>query len=431
MEAVEIQTKSINTVLDSAWWDTFIKETQNLTETNTFKNCLSREETALLRSYLMEIIADLAARRTNRHGYRVYIDGRVQTDAEMGKMYDTPPLQGESLEDWVKRAFGDNKFGMIINEGERFHRKLSRLMALKAAPLLEKIGFPQEGVNFSLFIGNYGWTPLGIHQDSAGESVIHFHLGPGNKTMYTWKEKEFRELVDFATFNNRDVEPWLPHAKKFEFGEGDLYFMPTGEYHIGYSDELSLSLTFWTYNHTKFRFARRLHSMITDQFLKESPDLVTPDKNHIDDTSGVVEYFSHFEFTDGMGGKSYKELIDDMYKDLRYSISSNCGYRTSPFPFREEDSVVNIDWVVSNETPFIIKCRESSDKEKLYVYVRGHKFSLNNLPCIVTMLSRINEGGKIGVRELLALLDKDWSEEVGLHILGLVYQHHGIVKVDI
>jgi hypothetical protein len=430
MDTLEIKTKTVDTILDSGWWDTFIRETQNLTETNTFKNCLSREETALMRNYLMEIIIDLGARRTNRYGYRVYIDGKVQTDSEMGKIYDNSPKEGESLEDWVKRAFGDNKFGMIINEGEKFHRKLSQLMAVKAAPLLEKIGFPQEGVNFSLFIGNYGWTPLGIHKDSAGESVIHFHLGPGPKTMYTWKNEDFTKLVDVATFNNKDVEPLLPHAKKFDFGEGDLYYMPNGEYHIGFSDELSLSLTFWTYNHTKFRFARRLHSMITDQFLKENTDLVTPDKNNIDDSSGMSDFYSCFEFTDGMDGKSYKELISELYKDMRYSISSNCGYRTSPFPLRDDDSVVNINWVVSGESPYIIRYRESNDKEKIYIYVRGHKFSLNNLPCIGNMLSRINQGGEISVRDLLNLLDKDWPEEVGLNILGLVYQHHGIIKID-
>jgi hypothetical protein len=430
MDAVHTQTAAKDIILDSGWWDNFIRETKNLTETKTFDNCLSKDDTAMMRGYFMEILADLATRRTNRYGYRVYIDGRVQTEAEMAKIYDSPPLQDESLEDWVKRTFEDKKFGMIINEGERFNRKLSRLMALKAAPLLQKIGYPQEGINFSLFIGNYGWTPLGIHQDSAGESVIHFHLGPGPKTMYTWGHKAFRELVDIATFNNRDVEPLLPNATKFEFGEGDLYFMPNGEYHIGYSDELSLSLTFWTYNHTKFRFSRRLHAMITDQFLKENTELVTPDRNHIDDTTGIAESFSCFEFTDGLEGRSYKELIEEMYKDLRYSISSNCGYRTSPFPFREEASVVGADWSVINETPYVIKYRQSADKEKLYVYVRGHKFSLNNLPCIYTMLNRINEGGEMSVKELLVLLDKDWPEDVGLHILGLLFQHHGIIKID-
>ncbi len=417
-----------NNIFNDEWWDTFIKETKNLTQTTVFKNCLTKQDTKEMRNFLVEILRDLSELRTNQYGYRVYEDGVILDDTEMNRIYDSPPLKNEPLEEWVKRTFGNKKFGMIINEGERFNMELSRKMALRTKPLFNKIGFPKEGVNFSIFIGNYGWTPLGIHQDSAGESVIHFHLGPGPKTMYTWNDEEFRELVNVRTYDNHNIQPLLKYANEFKFEEGDLYFMPTGEFHIGHSDKLSLSVTLWQYNHTKFRFARRIHNMIIDQFIKNSEELVTPDTNELNDISGMTDVLSTFEFTDEMNNFSYEELLTDMYRDLRYSIHSNAGYRTSPFPKLDKDSVINMEDMLILNTPFKILYRESNDKKKLYIYTRGNKLSLNNFKCMCDVIDKINTGVVLKASSLLELLDSSWSDDIGLNFLGIIYQNHGIIK---
>ena len=410
---------------DSNWWDNYLFQTNNLTQPCVFNNSLTANETAVMRKYVLEIIDQLAKYRTDRHGYRVFVEGKKIDNKGMEKIYDSPPCKYKSLTDWIKSTFGGQRFGMIINEGERFNLALSKMMALKTAPLLEKIGFPQEGINFSLFIGNYGWTPLGIHQDSPGESVLHFHLGPGSKTMYTWKKEVFEKLVDTKNFNRHDIKPLLPHADTFEFKEGDLFYMPTGAWHIGYSGELSLAITFWTYNHTKYRFAQRLHQMISDQFLKKNDELVVPDKNDLNNSSASQNILSCFEFEDDLNTLSYTKLLKEMYTDLRYSIASNAGYRTNPFP-KEEEYSISTKEVIQLEEPFIIKYRKSLNDKKIYLYVRGHKFSLNYFDSIKKMIDEINKGIEIKVKELLSILDESWSTEVGISILELLYKHHGI-----
>lgn len=410
---------------DNDWWDNYLSQTNNLTQTRVFRNSLTAEETALMRKYVVEIIDQLAQYRTDRHGYRVFVEGKKIDSEGMEKIYDSPPCKYKSLTNWIKNTFKDQKFGIIINEGERFNLALSKMIAVKTAPLLKKIGFPQEGINFSLFIGNYGWTPLGIHQDSPGESVLHFHLGPGAKTMYTWKKEVFDKLVDTKNFNRHDIKPLLPHADTFEFKEGDLFYMPTGAWHIGYSGELSLAVTFWTYNHTKYRFAQRLHRTICDQFLKKNDELVIPDKNNLQDSSASENILSCFEFEDDLNTLSYTKLFQEMYTDLRYSIASNAGYRTSPFP-KEEGFNLSEGEVVQLEEPFTIRCRKSLNGEKIYLYVRGHKFSLNYFDGIKKMMDEINKGAKMEVNKLLSILDESWSAEVGISILELLYKHHGI-----
>ena len=243
---------------NSNWWDMFLETTQNLSKTSVIKNTMDKTETENLRKNVLEVISELAKLRTNKYGYRVYVDGILLDYKEMNRIYDSPPTIYESIEEWSSRVFGESKFGIIINAGEKFSHSLSKNIALKTKPLLDKVGFPREGINFSIFIGNYDKTPLGIHKDPLGEDVMHFHLGPGDKTMYTWSKEEYERLTTIEKYDRKETELFIPFATEFAFKEGDMYFMPEGEYHIGKQAELSIAVTFWRYNHTKEKLAKKL-----------------------------------------------------------------------------------------------------------------------------------------------------------------------------
>lgn len=420
-----MKSKKQNISYSPEWWDEFLSKTSNLTKTAIFSDCMGREETKSLRINVLQIIQTLARLRTNKYGYRVYIDGKIQDNNEMNKIYDLPPLENEIIEDWVKRVFGDKKFGMIINLGEKFNLELSKKIALKTEPYLDKIGFPREGINFSIFIGNYDKTPLGIHKDPPGQDVMHFHLGPGDKTMYTWGSNEFEDLISNQKFDKKNVESLLPFSTEFSFKEGDMYFMAEGEYHIGKQNGLSIALTFWRYNHTKDKLAKKLQNVVFSQYLKKNYDLLATDKNNLEDVSGLDETLKIFEIPIEMENLNLKDLMKEAYKDLRYSIHSNAGYRTSPFPI-EKGILFNLKDVVQIEKPFKILFKESLNKQKLHVYVRGIKIELNNFDCIVNFLNEINTGEPIIIKDLLNVLDKNWDNEIGLYMLNLIYKNHGI-----
>ena len=346
----------------------------------------------------------------------------------MNLIYDAPPYDHEEVENWVERVFGEKKFGMILNLGEKFNLDLSKNIAIKTQPYLEKVGFPREGINFSIFIGNYDKTPLGIHKDPPGQDVMHFHLGPGDKTMYTWGRKEFENLIANQKFDKQDVAGLLPYSTEFSFKEGDMYFMPEGEYHIGKQNGLSMALTFWRYNHTKDKLAKKLQNVIFGQFLKKNDDLLVSDKNELSDVNGLEETLDIFDIPIEMENLNFKDLMREAYKDLRYSIHSNAGYRTSPFPF-EQDILFEMDDVIVLEKPYKILHKLSLNGEKIHVYVRGVKLELNHFDCIISLLDRINIGKEEKIRDLLNILDQSWSEEIGLYILNLIYKNHGITIV--
>lgn len=408
------------------WWDSFLYETANLTKTKVINDCLTKDETALYRKYVLQILQVLAKLRTDKYGYRVYVGGKQLDGNGMNNIYDHPPLDHETLEQWSERVFKDEKFGIILNLGEKFNLELSKDIALKAEPYLAKTGFPREGINFSIFIGNYDKTPLGIHKDPPGQDVMHFHLGPNGKTMYTWGRELYEDLTKNKNFEKQDIEGLLPYSTEFTFEEGDMYFMPEGEYHIGKQDGLSIAITFWRYNHTKDKLARKLQTVLLNQFMKNNEDLLQPDQNDLEDVSGLESTLDTFNIPEGMENMSYKDLMREAYKDLRYSIQSNAGYRTSPF-VRKDEVEFSVKDIIQIEQPFKILYKESINKDKLHVFVRGAKLELNNFECIKDFIDEINNGEPHRVSRLLDLLDDEWDNEVGFHILSLLHTNNGIV----
>jgi hypothetical protein len=414
---------------DVSWWDNFLETTQDQTKTAVFKNCMDKEETLLLRGYVLDILKELAKLRTIKFGFRAYVDGKILSLDEMNYIYDSPPLENEDLETWSQRVFGEKKFGMIINLGEKFNLQLSKIIAQKIEHLFEKVGFPRDGVNFTLFIGNYDKTPLGIHKDPTGQNVIHFHLGPGGKTMYTWSNELYEELIGKG-YKREDVEDLLPYATEFAFEEGDVYFMPEGEYHIGKQDGLSMAVTVWQYNLTKEKLAKKLHKVIQRQFLQKDDRILIPDRSPLDNAERVADILEAFTIPAELYNLSYMELMREAYRDLRYAVGSNGGYRTSPFA-KTEQPAFQLDDTIALEVPFKILYRNSDYYPgKLQIYVRGVKFEFNDFASIRILIDKLNEGEEITVSELLSYLDKSWDPRVGLYILQMIYGAHGIRKVN-
>lgn len=411
----------------AGWWDMFLDTTQNLSATAVFKDCMSSNETHLMRGYVLQILQTLAKLRTNQYGYRVYIEGKQLTTHEMSLVYDNPPYNDEELEDWVARVFGDKKFGMILNLGEKFNAELSKNIAIKTAPYLEKIGFPVEGINFSIFIGNYDKTPLGIHKDPPGQDVMHFHLGPGNKVMYTWGREEYEELT--KTIGKQDLDQLLPYAQEFSFGEGDMYFMPEGEYHIGMQEGLSVAVTFWRYNHTHYKLVSKLLNVIFSQFAKKGDALLPTDKRELGDVSGLDASLSILEIPEDLANMNLRELLSEAYSDLRHSIHSNAGYRTSPF-VKKEEVIFHPTDLIQIAAPYKIRYKPSPNNEKLQVFVRGIKLEFNNFPCIPHAIDKLNEGMPMHVEDFLNILDQEWDVEIGHYILGLLYKNNGVIRLN-
>ncbi|MES2118788.1 MAG: hypothetical protein V4578_26710 [Pseudomonadota bacterium] len=416
-----------NYVFSDSWWQRFQEQTGGLTRPSVFKDCLDEERIAFYQEAVLHIVRDLAALRTVQYGYRVYIDGRQLDSDEMEQIFDLPPAPGETFAAWVARAFGQRKFGMIINSGEKFHLGLMTDVAATLAPLFQDIGLPRDGINFTIFIGNYDQTPLGIHQDKRGENVMHFHLGPGSKTMHLWDKQQYLALSAQDGFDRKQIEALRVHATEYTFGSGDLFFMPEGEYHIGSQDGLSMGLTVWQYNHSDDLLAKHLHERLFKQVRVTQSQRIRDDRNPLDDSSALDELLAVYRVRDELKDMNYSELLRETYTEWRYCVHSNAGYRHPPFEL-EDAAALTPDDVVQSEYPYQIQVR-TSEAGKMQVYVRGRRIDFKHFPCVQAMIAAINQGRRHRVSELLAMLDADWDRRIGLYILDQLHQRRGLRRV--
>lgn len=417
----------LNNNFDSEWWEKFLSETNQMSKATIFKDCITDHEIDDLNTFILDVITALSKLRTIEYGYRVFINNHKLDENEMNMIYNNPPLAGESIEAWCERLFEKREFGIIINSAERFNAELSNVMAIRSKPLFDKLGFPIEGVNFTVFIGNYSHTPIGIHQDMPGENVLHYHLGPGKKSMYIWENELFEKLE--KKINNKNIEKFLPYAEEYSFEKGDLYFMPQGVYHVGKQENFSVALTFWFYNHSKKRILEKLNTMLLEQYMDDIDELLPPDTSSLDDLSNIKNILSIYKIPKELEYVSFQDLLAEAYRDLRYTIASNAGYRTSLFPKDQNFELYEHD-IVEIEKPYQLLYTESNNKQSLYVYVRGTKLVFNNFYDIKRIIDKLNEGTKVKISDFHKVIEEKWDNETILYILSLLFKHHGIKIIN-
>ncbi|MGC0152933.1 hypothetical protein ACPRNU_10780 [Chromobacterium vaccinii] len=405
---------------DAGWWTDFLAHSEQMSRPCVFADALDAGQARLMRRQVLDILAELGQTHKAKYGYRLWLDGR-QVD-ELDEHFALHPLPHEEVEDWVGRAFGERKFGIILNRGEKFSPGLSQAIALIMEPALKMIGMPTEGILFTVFIGNYDMTPLGIHKDSPGKSVIHFHLGPGPKTMYTWRDDDYVTAPGEKRCNNMNIAPHLPSAAHHAFGAGQLYFMPENMFHLGMQDELSIGIACWFYNRSDHDFACELLHRVREAHLRPSERMLKADRRPVDDIATVESALSLLALP---GDGDLRALIRDVYRDLRYSLFSNAGYRNSPVP-REDKPEMRPDSRVAAEAPYRMLCRPADEAGRLALYVRGTKIALGNFPGLEAIVDRLNGGGKFAVEDIVAMVDDPLAEKKVRYLLGLLHRYRGI-----
>lgn len=417
--------KNINIPFDSQWWDCFLEETNALRKTNVFYNCMSQQETSTMRDDVMKIIRLISINKVPEYGFRLYIEKKNITAKELIIFFEnfTPNID-ETFEEWSNRAFGEKKFGIIINRGEKFNPLLVEKIVKKIKPLTEKVGIPRLGVTFTIFIGNYGWTPLGIHTDGLGENVMHFHLGKGGKTMYTWDVDTYEDIVEpYNRYNNTNIEEILDKANVFDFKEGDIYIMPYGEYHVGKSDELSIGLTLWFNNHTESALAKKIIDNLLLNNLEESEEILPMDKSSYDNLQNFKDVKKLFN--DNFERNSFYDMLESTYRDYKMALFSNAGFWEPPFPKFEKINH-SINYYIKIVDAFKIIYNTDTT---LNLFIRGKKISLLNNDSIISLVDMLNDGKKIEKELAFNILDNSWNEEIKKYILDVLFENH-IITVN-
>jgi Cupin superfamily protein len=416
----------------SNWWDSFLEESESLSRTNVIPDVFSGEEVASMNQEVMKTLQLIFSKKTSQYGFRVYIDGKEQANDFISTLFEQPPFDGENVTDYTNRIFPNLKFGIVINRIEKFSNHFAKRLLLMVQPLFDKTGIPLGGISADIFIGNYGWTPFGIHRDRKGERITHFHLGPGSKAMYTWEDEEYAKLAN-GKQGNKNIEPILMYARKYEFKLGDMYYMPSGKWHIGFSDQLSVALVLDYLNPTKQAFMSSIFNSLAVQYLKEDNHVLNPEKDlTTDDTFANIT--SVIALDEKLYSHPFEYLMKHLYKEYKYAIISNGGWSNLTLSLSAEMKYDVDDFIGLQNTrvitPFPFKTYCERCEEELVVYTRGYKIKIKYHLALHSILDKLNTNQEQPVNDLLATLSADWPVEAGLYFLSMLYDKRAIEIVN-
>lgn len=419
-----------NITFTKKWWEKFIEDTNDLKSTTVIKNAISYEDVDNYREFVKQIVVSINKLKTTKYGYRIYVEGKKLDFSEMeNKIFPNSPNEYESLEEWGTRIFDGKGYGIIINSGEKFNEKLSSDIATKLSPLMQSFGFPVDGINFSIFIGNYDQTPLGIHQDPMGENVLHFHVGSSSKEMLTWDEDLYVSKFKNENHNKHDYQSIINYATKHLIEEGDLYFMPHGEYHIGVQGGFSIAITVWFYNHSNNRLMYNyIEKLFTEIKINDSKNTIIYPINSKKDYRAKFEEITQKSAKNELFDKTLSEAMYEIFLDKQYCLESNAGYFQTPFENKEKEELCINDKVSFKKPYKVLYHYDEKNPKIIYLYIRGVKYKLNRINGIEELIEKLNNNNIVEIKALFQIFENNYKFEVLETLLNLFQSNNLLIK---
>jgi hypothetical protein len=158
--------------------------------------------------------------------------------------YHLPVPEDGSLQGYVERIthqMGGKRFGLVLNRTQCHHWGHWQQMQSFLSGLYESVGVPLGGGDSALFVGNYRYTPFGLHKDHL--HVFYFVI-EGKKTISLWPFDALSqrdEVPKFPNFINEsggitirdkaEEQELLAKARFLEGRPGDLLYWPASHWH--------------------------------------------------------------------------------------------------------------------------------------------------------------------------------------------------------
>jgi len=269
--------------------------------------------------------------------------------------------------------------------------------------------------------------PLGIHEDNTGSFVMHFHLGPGDKTMYMWERSNYEKTLG-GTQNNRDVKSYIPFVDyTCNFKQGDIFFMPWNYYHIGKSDDLSIGLTV-RFNYTNVDGLlngvwRSGLKEITDEEL--SDNIVVPNMQSIEDSAALDQIISQLE--EEVNEMSINDFLLEQLDDYSDALRSNGWYDSGDIKRKKESVELEENTKVKiNKSK--IRYKRSGDSIKFFH--RGDKLSFHYHEDMEKLITLLNTGEANTALALLDNLFTDWPEGIGVRLLEILCENDVLLIIE-
>jgi len=250
---------------------------------------------------------------------RVYVDGAPSAE-HRSYFFAEPVLADEDFSSWLKRSIGAERFGVVINGVERWSDELARKALGLFGEVFAAWGTPACSLELTLFAGNYGYTPFGIHLDDPFTNTVHFQLGPGAKRMVLFSPEIFHAL-NGPEKRSYDYDRLVPHGDCTVIQAGDAYLLPAHYYHVGVADEYSVGLAACIGRFPQAELQKRALSVAA----KAGASSASPKMNALETSVAAEELLRNYTAAEiSKGGLKFRSRL------RRISVKSNATVQLDP-----------------------------------------------------------------------------------------------------
>lgn len=384
--------------MNTTSWNEFYKDTAHLRKATNIKAILSENDITILHQLVKEVLFNFIEKGETHIGLKTYVNRKLEPLGE--KMKSFPPIDEDTWEAWAHKIFGDDKFGMILNSLEIYSNTFSEKAATIIKPLIDNAGIPLGGISFLFFMGNYGFTPFGVHKEATGEEGILFHLGPGKKQFYTWDDPELNK-IEHNTEVFHDFDTMMKDATCYELHPGDAMFIPHQVYHIANSSEFSLSVVMDYINPPE-------HILMNELFEISKKDMLSNNR-YCSPVKNDDNYNSHT-----LDETFLNQKIDRAFQFKIHALKSNGGL-VNPSLSNKRNSIPNGNFAIKGKQAFPIQILDI-DPENCIVFARGHHFKVRKNTQLSSVIEQLNDQKVLSFVKAQELLLDEWelSEIYGL-----------------
>lgn len=391
--------------MNSSTWKSLLDDSNKLSKPAQAKQLVSTKDIAEIKLLLIKVLRGFLAKEDLHIGLKTYINNELRNDF-IEKMVANPPSLEHSFEDWSQQIFGDQKFGMILIGLEEYSNSFAEKAATIVRPLLENAGLPLDGLSFLFFMGNYGFTPFGVHKESTGEDGILFHLGPENKEFYTWDDPKYNSIEhNSEVFHN--VSEMLTKGKAYELEPGDAMVIPHYVYHIGYTPKFSLSFVLDYVNPPKDRFENEL--------IKETAEEVL--LNHVEYEKPIKLNAPQSALNDVLDLHSIQKKMEIALARKILGLKSNGGIRRISNKTRARIPPMETFSIKGKEIfPIYLDVQDTTET---LIFARGHRIVLKNHPMLPQLIGQLNKVEYITLTSIRQLMEPIWDL---VEVYGLIQE---------
>lgn len=356
---------------------------------------------ALNESLIKKVINKIIKNKV-KECFKIWRNGK-ECGSTVNSIIDSDSSISTDIMTWFNNFFKNDKGCIFIGGAEQFDDELPVKFNDFLNPLLARHGVTFGGYTITLILGNYGYTPVGIHKDHTENCIFHFNLGPGSKRIYTWSDDQYNKLID-ANGVYLDAESVIPIANEFQLDRNGFYFMPATEYHIAKADSFSVDVVVVISDRTNIRYTNDVITNFIDNCIASSENTVELERF---DSQAPIEDIINKGIKGICIAERLKKLtLEDIIKtqiESNYLAMLSNKFWSLP-PYREIGKFnQTTEWKrIHINVPFQIYFKISND-EKMAIYMRGRELVVNYHSGIVSLINILNASNDISNAEIEAL----------------------------